>query len=166
MKRLVILIVLALASLSLAAASAPIPFVVYQGASGTLYALSPGVPGGSCTPANGGMQCTAPGGNSSSAYSSTGCGVVAGQGLCLIVPPGWSPPAGTNAGSTLECPGKAYNYELSPGNGSGSCTANNNTSMTCSDEQGGGSPNNTAQATCQNGCGEVKGSGSCKAVKR
>lgn len=158
MKRLVVLIVLALASLSLAAAAAPIPFVVYQGASGTLYALSPGVPGGSCTPASGGMECTAPGGNSSSAYSSTGCGVVAGQGLCLIVPLGWNPPVYTSATSTLECTDK--NYEVSTGSTLGGCDPNDKIDMTCTDGT------NEATATCKDGCGVVKGSGSCKPVSK
>lgn len=134
-----------------------LPVTVYTASDGTNYALTHGSTEGSCTPVPAGMHCSSPGGNESSAYDNTGCGVVSGSTFCLVVPDGWEWSGGAtpNATSTLECSDKSY--VLSTGNDDGTCTENNGSEMTCTD--GGG---NQAEASCDDGCGTVTGAGSCE----
>ncbi len=146
------LIALALPVIPVAVAG-DIPFTTWTSPSGTLYALSPGVEGGSCSPTQSGMECVGPENRDGASASASGCGKVYGRGYCLVVPGGWTPPTVLpHSTSTLEC--ENANYELSVEGGS--CTPDNGEAMTCSD---GGV--NAASATCESGCGTVTGNGSC-----
>ena len=128
--------------------------VVIKGSSGQRYAVSPGTRTGSCLPTWDGVECT-DGANRASASKTEGCGEVAGQGFCLVVPEDWRTvyPAGT---STLECEG-GKKYELSDG-ADGECGPNDGVEMNC----GSAGASNFASASCETGCGAVSGSGSCK----
>ena len=69
------------------------------------------------------------------------------------------------ATTTLECGGKRY--EVSTGTNTGKCTVTYGTGgkatmVDCDDSGGQGSGNNFASASCNNGCGDSKGGGSCK----
>ncbi|MBP7147413.1 MAG: hypothetical protein KBD01_07695 [Acidobacteria bacterium] len=158
-KHAVVLVLLAWAWCCLPAFADPIAVTVFQAADGTRYGLSPGVAGGSCAPVSDGMECGGGSGNHSSAHSGTGCGELAGAAFCVVVPVGWNPGVLPLATSTLEC--AEVNYELSTGNNTGSCSANNGSAMTCTDNG-----DSTSSATCDSGCGQVTGSGSCKAVAK
>jgi len=159
MKHLVVLLLLTGGAFALPSYAEPIAVAVFQAADGTRYGLSPGVPGGSCTPVNGGMECSGGSGNRASAYDGTGCGAVAGAAFCVVVPADWNPEVLPLATSTLECP--EVNYGLSTGNSVGSCTATRGFAMTCTDDR-----ENASSATCASGCGLVTGSGSCQVAAK
>lgn len=89
--------------------------------------------------------------------------VTVGQPQGGIGRPGKANPGVSYASTSVKCGDTVY--EVSTGNGKGSCGAGGSgrpsSERSCSDGKG-----NSASASCGGGCGPTKGSGSCKVVSQ
>lgn len=150
----VVLTTVSLALLALPALAERLTTVDFEADDGTIYRLTTGTSSGSCAPIERGMKCL-DGGHEASATNDSGCGSRYGLGSCIVISKTIPPPSIPMATSTLECEDK--NYEVSDG-GTGTCSPNDGVSMQCTQE----GTSNFASASCENGCGQVSGTGSCE----